>query len=178
MAKPDKIRIPFVNDEESRFYYVGHYDGNNQFMAFVTGAFPDENKFPGPNDNWQSIKRWVAVIHCFDADGNHLESDIRLGGYQIERDQAAEKAWEELGNILKKLSTQKPKPGDIYVKPFSVKVDGVTYGLIYEQDEEDEESEYGMLEPNDIMFHQPWDSGEYSTEKIKIMVFSLIVCFV
>jgi hypothetical protein len=59
--------------------------------------------------------------------------------------------------------------GDIRVKPFQVELGKVVHGLIYEcVDSEDPEDpgatyEYVMLEPNDIMFHPPWDSGEYST---------------
>ena len=30
-------------------------------------------------------------------------------------------------------------------------------------DEPDAVSEYVMLEPNGVMFHPPWDSGEFST---------------
>jgi hypothetical protein len=163
MAKPDKIRIPFEDDQDSRFYYVGRYDGDRQFMAYITGAFPDESQFPGPGDDWESIKSWWAVIHRFDADGNHLDSDLRLGGYEAEGEAAQEKVWDEFESLLKEIMAHKPKPGDIYVKLFSVTVNGVTHGLIYESDEDEEESEYVLLEPNDIMFHQPWDSGEYST---------------
>ena len=42
----------------------------------------------------------------------------------------------------------------------------MVHGLIYERercDEDDDDHEWVMLEPNDIMFHPPWDSGEYST---------------
>ena len=49
---------------------------------------------------------------------------------------------------------------------FSVVLDGVTHGLYYEhhvEPEEDDEGEWVMLEPRDIMFHPPCDSGEYST---------------
>jgi hypothetical protein len=54
------------------------------------------------------------------------------------------------------------------VRLFSVEMDDVTHGLFYEQSEEDpepgeERGEWVMLEPRDIMFHPPWDSGEYST---------------
>jgi formate hydrogenlyase regulatory protein HycA len=58
---------------------------------------------------------------------------------------------------------------DIRVKPFRVTVGKVVHGLIYEcvdaEDSDDPGSthEYVLLEPNDIMFHPPWDSGEYST---------------
>jgi hypothetical protein len=50
-----------------------------------------------------------------------------------------------------------------------VERDGYFFGLVYEcVDAEDPDdptatNEYVMLEPNDIMFHPPWDSGEYST---------------
>lgn len=71
--------------------------------------------------------------------------------------------WDEFGDILENLWNMNPKPGDINVGLFSVKDDGVTYGLIYEEDDGEEDCEYVMLEPNDIMFHQPWDSGEYPT---------------
>jgi len=71
--------------------------------------------------------------------------------------------WDEFGDILENLWNMNPKPGDINVGLFSVKDDGVAYGLIYEEDDVEEDCEYVMLEPNDIMFHQPWGSGEYST---------------
>jgi hypothetical protein len=56
--------------------------------------------------------------------------------------------------------------GDIWVQPFRVEVGKVVHELIYEREwweEDGEEHEWVMLEPNDIMFHPPWDSGEYST---------------
>jgi hypothetical protein len=54
------------------------------------------------------------------------------------------------------------------VRLFSVEIDGITHGLFYEQSEEElkqdeKNSEWVMLEPQDIMFHPPWDSSEYST---------------
>jgi hypothetical protein len=58
---------------------------------------------------------------------------------------------------------------DIRVKPFGIEVDGYFFGLVYHldslEDADDPEAtyEYVQLEPNDIMFHPPWDSGDYST---------------
>jgi len=61
-------------------------------MAFVTGAFPEDDKFPpSDNDDWKSIKRRGAVAHYFDAAGNHLNSDIRLGGFEIEGETAIDR---------------------------------------------------------------------------------------
>ena len=62
------------------------------------------------------------------------------------------------------LAREEAEPCDIYVKPFSAEIDGVLYELVYESGvDEDEGDEYVMLWPNDVMFHPPWDSGEYST---------------
>ena len=58
------------------------------------------------------------------------------------------------------------KLGDIRVKRFRVEVEKIVHGLIYEcelHEEDGREIEWVMLQPNDIMFHPPWDSGEYST---------------
>jgi hypothetical protein len=58
---------------------------------------------------------------------------------------------------------------DIRVKPFQAEIDGYLFGLVYEcedaedPDDPDAKEEHVMLQPNDVMFHPPWDSGEYST---------------
>jgi hypothetical protein len=58
---------------------------------------------------------------------------------------------------------------DIEVKTFGVSQDGYLFGLVYELNSFDDPAntegsyECVMLQPNDIMFHPPWDSGEYST---------------
>jgi formate hydrogenlyase regulatory protein HycA len=166
MAAPEKLRIPYEDWEDARFEYVGQYGGGNQFMAFVTGAFPGPDHFPNPGGNWREIKRWSAVVHRFDRDGNHLGTEARLGGFDIEgRAAAGEKAWHHLGQILKDLGVENARPCDIHVKPFSAEVDGVVYALEYEREVTDdgEVLEHVMLWPNDIMFHPPWDGGKYST---------------
>jgi hypothetical protein len=51
-------------------------------------------------------------------------------------------------------------------KLFSVEIDGVDYALEYncEVDEDDgKEYENVMLWPQDLMFHEHWDSGSYSS---------------
>jgi formate hydrogenlyase regulatory protein HycA len=136
-------------------------------MAYVTGAFPGGIKYPDTSGDWRRQKRWLAVIHRFDAEGNHIGSESRLGGYDIEgRDVAGQKAWEHLEEMLAALSEQgKLEFRDIWARLFSVEIDGVIHGLFYEPFEDNPEidSEAVMLEPNDIMFHPPWDSGAYST---------------
>ena len=166
MAKPDKLRIPL---DEHRFENVGRLPDGTQFMAYVTGAFPTGMKYY-LGDDWQTKKKWLAVIHRFDAEGNHIGTEARLGAFDIEGRQAAgDKAFAHLQELYAELTANgEPEFCDIWVRPFSVEIDGVTYGLFYEQSEEEPEAgeecgEWVMLEPRDIMFHPPWDSGEYST---------------
>src|SRR5947209_3382139 len=40
VAEPDWLLIPYEDFEGGRFNLVGQYGAGNQFMAFVTGAFP------------------------------------------------------------------------------------------------------------------------------------------
>lgn len=164
VGPPDKLRVPH---DGRRFKYVGRLADGRQFMAFVTGAFPDHVNLNWDTDEWRKVKSWSAVLHMFDAEGNHLSTEVKLGGYDIEeRSVAVDKAWSELERMLAPLGSGKPELGDIWVRQFAVEIEGVTHSLLYEtfQGEEDGPVFEGvMLEPRDIMFHPPWDSGEYST---------------
>lgn len=164
VGQPDKIRIPH---DDHRFKYVGRLADDRQFMAFVTGAFPDGVTLKYDNDEWRKVKSWSAVLHLFDAEGNHISSDARLGGFDIEgRDVASDKAWSNLDNILAQLGAGTAELCDIWVRQFSATIDGVTHSLLFEAFKGEEDGpviECVMLQPRDIMFHPPWDSGEYST---------------
>jgi formate hydrogenlyase regulatory protein HycA len=167
---PERLRVPH---DDHRFEHVGHYGNGNQFMAFVSGAFPADwwagNRSPEYlQTRWAEHKRWYAVLHRFDAAGNHLGTDAWSGGTTEEgQDEACERAWRKLGEMLSSLGRR--RPGDIKVKPFRFEHDGYLFSLRYErnsyEDPDDPEAGYEcvMLWPNDIMFHPPWDSGEYST---------------
>jgi len=166
MGKPDQLRIPL---DEHRFENVGRLPDGTQFMAYVTGGFPTGMKYY-LGDDWQTKKKWLAVIHRFDAEGNHIGTETRLGAFDIEgRQVAGDKAFAHLQDMYAELiAIGEPEFCDIWVKLFSVEIDGVMYGLFYEQSEEEpeegeERGEWVMLEPRDIMFHPPWDSGNYST---------------
>lgn len=167
MSLQEKIRIPYEDFDGARFDCVGRYGDGNQFMGYVTGAFPGRERYPDPTGNWQERKSWNAVIHRFDSDGNHIGSDAKRGGFDSDgRNVAGDKAWQHLESMLTELGLQNPELCDIYIKPFSVEIEDVVYELeyVHEIDEEDGyEHECVMLWPNDIMFHPPWDSGEYST---------------
>jgi hypothetical protein len=171
---PDRLRIPYEDFEEDRFNLVGRYSGGNQFMAFVTGAFPkDRPSRHGLPEYIRSVwedhnKRWYAVLHRFGPSGEHLGTEARCGGTTASgQARAIERADRELALMLE--SVQPYESSDIEVKPFSVEIDGYFFGLVYScenaDDPDDPERivEYVMLQPNDVMFHPPWDSGEYSS---------------
>jgi formate hydrogenlyase regulatory protein HycA len=173
MTAPEKLLVPYEDYESGRFTHVGRYGPGNQFMAFITGAFPRDwwsGRHPPEylRSHWAEHKRWYAVLHRFDSDGNHSDTEVRPGGTTAggERE-AIERAHRELEALLSSLG--EIHYCDIWVRPFEVEVDGYFFGLVYtcedadDPDDPDGVIEYVMLEPNDIMFHPPWDSGEYST---------------
>ena len=92
---------------------------------------------------------------------------MRSGTTASGRDEAIEEASRLLEAMLASLGQY--HPCDILVRPFGVEIDGYFFGLVYQcedaddPDEPDAVSEYVMLEPNGVMFHPPWDSGEFST---------------
>src|SRR5262245_52104055 len=117
MAKPDKLRIACEDFEYARFDRVGRLPDGTQFMAFVTGAFPTGEKYYS-GDDWQHKKKWLAVVHRFDADGNHIATETRLGGYDVEgRELAGNKAFGHLQDMLVELAAGgRPKLCDIWAR--------------------------------------------------------------
>lgn len=160
---PDTLRIP----AEGPIEFVGRLEDGTQYMTFITGAVPDGCLFNLDNEDWRKVKSWIGVLHLFDAEGNHLRSEARLGGYDIEGwDKACDKAWAQVREMFAPFRSKNPRRCDILVKPFSVAQDGITHGLVYETFKAEEEGrvvEWVMLHPRDVMFHPPWDSGEWST---------------
>src|SRR4051812_25234057 len=106
MAEPAQLLIPHEDFEYARFSLVGQYGGGNQFMAFVTGAYPGDwwsgNRPPEYLRNrWAEHKRWYAVLHRFGPSGNHLGTEARLGGTTAEgQGEAIERATRELAAML------------------------------------------------------------------------------
>jgi hypothetical protein len=164
MAPPDKLRIEYEPDEEGWFHRIGRFKDGSQFMAFVTSAFTEKDRHSLISGHWRKDKHWITMIHKFDSEGNYLASETRHGGFDIGGwDIVRKKATIELDRMLEQMEAE---PRDIYIKPFTAIIKGICYELVYKKeiDEEDwEEDEYVILRPNDIMFHPPWDSGEYST---------------
>jgi hypothetical protein len=163
VAAPDKLLIQYEDYDYGRFHYVGRYGSDNQFLGFVTYAAPKyyhrEETTADGQTIWREYTNCFAVLHRFDAEGEHIGTDVvRVEGT---RDSNA-RDWTTFDQLLAGLG--EVKFCDISIKLFSVEVEGVVHGLFYEhQVEDDYEGEWVMLEPRDIMFHPPWDSGEYST---------------
>lgn len=81
-------------------------------------------------------------------------------------EEACEKAWSEVHAMFALHRSKNPKRCDSYVKQFSLIVDGITHGLVYQTMQPEEGSpaiEWVGLKPCDLVFHPPWDSGEWST---------------
>src|SRR4051794_21669030 len=74
---PDRLRIPL---DDHRFSQVGRLSDGRQFMAFITVGLPDGTSRNCLDGKWHRL----AVVHLFDATGNHLETKARLAGYDIE----------------------------------------------------------------------------------------------
>ncbi len=164
MAEPETLRIVQEAWKGGRFHYVGCDNVGNQFMGFVSGAFPES----GPTNDWEKTKRWYAVLHRFDANGSHLSTKVSNGGTTADgEEQSCERAWKKLGDMLRDVCID--RLCDIQIKTFVYEEEGYRFAVVYEKnnfdDPENPEGVYEcvMLWPNDIMFHPPWDSGHYST---------------
>lgn len=159
--------IPIAREAGYRTDTIGRFAGG-QFFASVTSAYRDgySHTWGPPNDH----KRIFAVLHTFDADGRHFDSDIWHAGTQSEQLQVQHsspdeapvtKAYARLDKLLAELPCR--EYADIAIRPFQVVFDGVLFGLVIEQHGEDEtEDNWAELYPNGLGFHEPWD-GLYDT---------------
>ncbi|MEW2418120.1 hypothetical protein AB0953_31115 [Streptomyces sp. NPDC046866] len=79
MAVPEII--PIAHEPGYRTSTIGRFSGG-QFLASVTYAFPDGFVM---GDGWEEQKRLFVVLHKFDHDGHHQESDIWRAGTWAEQ---------------------------------------------------------------------------------------------
>jgi hypothetical protein len=154
MAIPERIPIAFEADHYTRF--IGKYGRGRPFMAFVTATLPSSRQL-----NWEKDKRWYAVLHTFDAGGNHLNTDAWFAGVTADgEEEIIERAQQKRIEMLAGLG--KYKLCDIAVKLFSVTIDGSRFGLVDSSEAERGFEERVTLWPNDLLFTPPWD-GTYSS---------------
>jgi hypothetical protein len=153
-----------IGRDDYHFEHVGTYGDGHQYMAYLTYADPKYFWTEEPAIDGQPVFKQhtncFAVLHQFDAMGNYVGSDVRRVNGILESEEAD---WTKFEELIASLGPH--EPCDILVKLFSIEFDGILHGLVYESDtyEEGKLSEWVMLYPRDIMFHPPWDSGEYST---------------
>jgi hypothetical protein len=163
MAKPDKILIPH---DDYRFERVGKLSDGHQFIAGVAGAFPDEY-IRAANETWRDIKQWIAVLHLFDSDGNHIKTVSEL--VALNRDiHKLSQSDQVLEDLLQANGVMDIEYGDIEVKLFSVTVNGIRHHLTYNSEPNSDDDpadvyEYVAFSTFDVAFNPPWDSGRYDT---------------
>jgi formate hydrogenlyase regulatory protein HycA len=156
MAVPEVIPISY--EPHGRAEAIGRY-ADGQFLGTVTYAFPRGYR---PDDGWENEKRLFAVLHTFDAEGRHRDSEIWCAGTWAEQLRAPDgeasilqRARVHLAKLLRSLPRRSYT--DIAIRPFQLTVDGVLFGLVTGQDEE---GGWAELYPDRLFFSPPWD-GSY-----------------
>jgi hypothetical protein len=133
--------------------FFGDAGNGGQFLAFVTGSLPFKH-----DPNWQREKRWHALLHIFDREGNHLETKHYFAGCTADGQRTVvERAKNALEEMLEALPSR--IYCDVAVKLFRVSIDGRDVGLMNTSHGKYEQV---TLWPNDLAFHAPWD-GYYDT---------------
>jgi hypothetical protein len=156
--------IPIAYEPDHRTNMIGHY-AHGQFLASITWAFREGVGLP---PDWPEHQRLYAVLHRFDPDGHHLESDVWFAGTWAEAARhlpnehpVLARAEARMTELLDDLPGR--AYGGIAIRPFQLNVDGVLFGLVVGHAHEDgREWEWATLWPDDLMFHEPWD-GHYDT---------------
>lgn len=150
--------IPIAHEPNGRTATVGRY-ADGQFLASVTYAYPVGYR---PDDGWEQHRRLYVVLHTFDADGTHRDTEVWCAGTYAEQQihphgatSVQARAEAHLAKLLDAL------PGrtyaDIAVRPFQLTVEDVQFGLTAE---EDEGEAWAELQPDRLAFGEPWD-GSY-----------------
>jgi len=139
MPHPDLI--PIAYEPDSRTAYIGRH-GDGQVLADIVG---DPDWF-----NPQFQHTFTVVMHFFDHDGNHTDSQFRTG---IEDARRAETYLVERLHSLQGWSY-----GEIAIRLFNFEAHGRVWGMM----DRGQDSDWVDLEPEDLGFHEPWD-GSYST---------------
>ncbi|MFF5186764.1 hypothetical protein ACFY30_23860 [Streptomyces sp. NPDC000345] len=158
MAVPEVIPIAYA--PRQRTESIGRY-AHGQFLASVTYAFPEGFAL---DDGWEEHKRLYTVLHLFDADGHHRDSEIWCAGTWAEQirnphgdDSVLTRARVHLATLLRSLPRRSYT--DIAIRPFRLVVEGVRFGLVVR---EDEGESWAELYPDRLAFAEPWD-GTYDT---------------
>lgn len=149
---PNTIKI--MHEPDYHTDRIGRCEDGRQFMAFVVASLTKDGHHA---PNWQKHKRWHAVLHTFDADGTHLNTEVWTGGTSADGERAViAGAQARLSEMLKTLGPV--TYGDVKVSLFRVEVDERVFGLV-DASEPAEYYESIHLLPNDLAFFEPWDGS-------------------
>ena len=147
--------IPIKREENYHTHNIGRYEEDHQFMGFVVASLP----MPPPV-NWQKVKRWYALLYCFDSAGNYLNAQHECLGTTAEGEKGVIKAAQKLlDEWLQALPNR--KFGDVAIKLFSLEIDCRRFGLIDVSEPEDDYERVDLV-PNELAFFPPWE-GDYDT---------------
>lgn len=149
-ALPGKIRIKRVENHHT--HHIGRGSDGTQFMAFIVGV-------PMKQTNRIHHKlKWYAILHRFDPEGRHLGTETTFLGTK-EFAHELNGAETRLKRMIRTLGTV--KYCDVEVAPFSVRIDGHTFGLVDASTPAEGYERIDLL-PNGLAFFPPWD-GTYET---------------
>lgn len=119
MAVPEII--PIAHEPDYRTSTIGRFSGG-QFLASITYASPDGFAM---GDGWEEQNRLFVVLHKFDNDGHHQESDIWCAGTWAEQMKrphdersVVARAEARLADVLAGLAER--KYCDIAIQPFQL----------------------------------------------------------
>jgi hypothetical protein len=146
--------IPIRHGPDYHTSTIGRWQGG-EFYASVTAAVPEDWNL----NDWESQKRWYAVLHQFDGAGRHLDSRIQFTGTTADGEKEAIAAADQLlAEWLDALPERQYQ--DIAIEPFSVQFEGALFGLVVEDHEDN--GVWAEFYPDGLGFHAPWD-GCYDT---------------
>lgn len=134
---------------------IGITEKSKQFMGFVVAAASDSQDKSTNKENLS----WFAVLHIFENNGVHINTEAVCTGNYIDGTEAVEKAEKQLRQMIKGLGRVSYR--DINVKLFQVQVKGITFGLIDRSVKEENHERIDLL-PNGLSFSAPWN-GLYDT---------------
>ncbi len=149
-AARNKPKMIAIHHDEHHASHVGHTADGAQF--FLTTPFVRAGE--------GSAGREFVALYIFDARGRFREARIDDLGIRARLDaRHARKVFEERFAELGPVTF-----GRIQVQPFQVKRFGVTFGLVPEPLEDEEDEWCVEVQPGNYMaFFNPWDSGHYDT---------------
>ncbi|MFI1379650.1 hypothetical protein [Embleya sp. NPDC020886] len=162
MAVPEII--PIAYEPDYRTDTIGRF-ADGQFLASITYAFPEGYRH---GEGWEDAKRLYVVLHRFDVEGHHVDSDIRCAGTWREQqqqhgdpDSVLARAEARMAELLDALPRREFR--SIGIRPFQLIVDDVLFGLVISQHGgHEDEDDWAELHPDGLGFCDPWN-GEYST---------------